>query len=335
MGFDYAPKIQALLANAEDERHTDEARASYRAKAEDLMRKYRVAEENALATDPGSAAPIHRTIRLSGGTDMSHWYRSVFSSIAVHTGVRWMTRYTDDYRVTEAVVVGYEGDVRYAEFLWTAALLTFVTKIDPSWDTELSEAENVYRLRNAGIERRVIADRAWNNGHQAAARSRVQRIYVRECERRGETPRAAGLSHQTATYREAYARSFRDTLARRLRDARDAVDASAGALVMHGRENRVDEAFYVLFPHLRPSTEPRLDSIPCDACAKAKSGTCRACKPRWTKADEARYQRAVNSPSARAGTVKGREAAADVLITRDHTRPDRVTCDGYTNELGA
>lgn len=333
MSFDYAAKIQALIANSEDESLPETARAMYRTKAEEFMRLYRVAEEDALATDPGSAAPITKTIRLAGVTELVSWYTMVFSSIAAHTGVRWVTRYTADYSGTEATVVGYEGDVRYAEFLWTAALLTFVTRIDPSWDADLTVEENVYRLRNAGIERRVIADRAWGNGSQASARSKVQRIYLRECANRGETARATGLSHDTATYRQAYARSFRDTLRRRLMDARDAVDASAGALVMHGREARVDEAFYALFPHLRPSTEPRPEPTPCAKCTPEK--LCRDHRSRWTQKDEARYQRAVNSPSARAGTVKGREAAADVLITRDHTRTSRVTCDGFTNELGA
>lgn len=334
MAIDYANVIQAALRSSEDESYPEEIRAMYRAKAEELMRKYRVAEEEALATDPTGSTPISRTVRLSTGGEMAHWYNSVFASIAIHTGCRYALRYvnhvSDD---TEAVIVGYEGDVRYAEFLWTAALLTFVTKIDPSWDANLTPQENIYRLRNAGIERRVIADRAWGNGTVASARSKVQRIYLRECANRGETPRAVGLSHQTDTYRQAYARSFRDTLARRLRDARDAVDATGGALVMHGREERVDEAFYGLFPSYRPSTGPAPQPTPCDACAKAASGTCRPHTFRITKADRLRWDRATNSPSARAGSANGREAAADVLITRDHTRADRVTCDGFTNEL--
>lgn len=312
MARDYAPVIAGLLANAEDERLPEAARDSYRAKAERLMREYRIAEESALATDITAAAPITRVIRLYDGyPQMAAYYGMVLGAIMTHTGCRYL--YTGN---GEATVVGYAGDVRYAEFLWTAARLMFATRIDPRWDDTLPLEENVWRLRNAGIERRVIADRAWGNGAVAAARSRVQRIYIRECASRGETPRAAGLGHQTATYRQAYAQSFYDTMVQRLRTARDAADSTHGALDLHDRKYRVAEAFYVAFPHMRPSTEPVPAPEPCDACKRAASGTCRAHTYRWTKADAVRYDRMTNSASAQAGTANGRAAAEGVVIDR-------------------
>lgn len=322
MGFDYAAKIQALLANADDEALSDAARDAYRTKAQEWMIKYRTDEETALATDPGSSAPISRVVTVCRPGPMAGWYTAVLATITRHAEVRAMTGY--DNGMYHATLVGYEGDVRYAEFLWTSALLMFVTRIDPTWDDDLTPEENIYRLRSAGIERRVIADRAWGNGHVAAARSRVQRIYLRECANRGETARATGLSHDTATYRTAYARSFADTLERRLRRARDAANSAGGAMVMHGREERVNEAFYTLFPSARPSTEPVPAPAPCAACARATSGTCRAHTYRWTKSDEARYQRLTNSPSAHAGASSGVDAANGIDLVRGTAPASRV-----------
>lgn len=122
MAFDYAAKIQALLANADDERISDAARQAYRDKAEKLMVQYRIDEETALATDADNATtPITRKIRLTTGYRgvLDQWYYMVFGAIARHTGVRFVSDWEGNGEV--ATVVGYEGDVRYAEFLWTAA----------------------------------------------------------------------------------------------------------------------------------------------------------------------------------------------------------------------
>jgi hypothetical protein len=313
-----------------------ESAANHRAMAEGLMKKYRIAEEEALAVDPDSSKPIVHYITLRDTnvhSPLETWYRSLFTRIARHTGVRFAIRYEGPFRVV-ATVVGYEGDVRYTEFLWTAAYLMFTTRIDPVWNSELSEAENIFRLRNAGIERRKIADSAWGNGRDAAARSKVQRIYVRECERRNEPVRAAGLGYQTEVYREAYARSFRDTLDMRMTEARDAADSVGGAVVLAGRSERVDEAFYTVFPDLRPSTEvvTPVTPEPCDACAKAKSGHCRKHRElKWTARDEARWQRMNESASAHAGAASGRTAAEGVVISRTE-RAGRIDRGGHAIE---
>jgi len=327
MAMDWAAKIQGLLANADDPSLPDAARETYRAKAEQLMKDYRVAEEEALATDPGSSTPIAREVRITTGwrdNVLDSWYSMVFGVIVRHTGCRYRMHWNNG---DVATVVGYEGDVRYTEFLWTAALLMFSTRIDPVWDSSLPESENIWRLRNAGIERRVIADKAWgyNAGTVAANRSKVQRIYLRECATRGEDARATGLSHQTDVYRQAYARSFFDTLRQRLQTARDAADSAGGGVVLYGRMERVDEAFYTRFPNLRPNPNPTpyVAPEPCKNCTPDKP--CR--KHRWNGADERRWQRDHNSSSAHAGNASGRVAAEGVRIDRGHVSPNRVGYD--------
>lgn len=336
--FNYAAKIQALLATAESLEATNpEASANYRAKAETLMREYRVAEEEALAQDIAASVPIKYDIVLAparGGMDR-FWYSSIFRRIADHCGLRMVIEYRQPNHDMVATVVGYEGDVRYAEFLYTASYLMFSTRIDPIWDDTLPEAENIWRLRNAGIERRKIADKAWGNGYEAKARTKVQRIYLKECAVRGEEARAAGLGHQTKVYRDAYAQSFVTTLGTRLRMAREATDSVAGGLVLHGRSDRVDEAFYGHFPHMRPAAPTETVVVvdtegECERCkrSKSKSGKCRDHRPlTWTKADEARWQARTNSPSARAGQASGRAAAEGVAL-RQTDRASRLDRSG-------
>lgn len=332
MAFDYAGKIRALLATAEDEALSDETRQSYRNKAFKLMRDYQIAEEEALAVDPTVAVPISVVVDLKlHSWDIAGYYPAIFRRIANHTGVRFHSQYANGgYRFT---VVGYEGDVRYTEFLWTAAYLMFSTKIDPQWDTEQPEELNIYRMRAAGLKRKDIADKAWGYGagDLAANRSKVQRIYKRQAEIHGEAATASGLDFSSKYYREAYAQSFMDTLARRLREARDAADSVGGALVLHGRQERVDEAFYDLFPNeVRRSTEV---VAPCEACKKAKSGYCRNHRPlRWTQKDELAWQRRTHSSSAHAGHASGRTAAEGVVIQRGTARAGRIDRSGKAIE---
>lgn len=342
MARDYAKLIGALLANAENEGNTEAARQAYRNKAEELMREYRVEQEDALATDPGSTLPIVKRIVLLGTYNAfrAQYFRSIFQNLADHAECEVFMHWVNgEGEVAE--VAGYEGDVRYLEFLWTAAHLMFSTRIDPTWSEERTEAENIFYLRNAGIERREIADKAWGagSGLVAANRSKVQRIYLREAARRGEEARATGLGFNTRMYREAYAREFVGTLNERLWLARQAVNAARGVVTLAGRTERVREALWAAFPQLRPRprTEAsatvvyRAPNADCKRCSRAKSGYCREhdwLKPRQaTQADRARWDREENSASARAGRASGRHAAEGVHLTRGAETPKAPAAD--------
>lgn len=331
MARDYAKVIAALLANAEDEGNTEVARQSYRDMAETLMREYRIEQEEALATDPGSVLPIVKRIVLLNTYNpfRAEYFRAIFRLLADHTEcVIFMHWVNGEGEVAE--VAGYEGDVRYLEFLWTAAHLMFSTRIDPTWQDDRTEAENIFYLRNAGMERRAVADKAWGTGSGlvAANRSKVQRIYLREATRRGETALATGLGFNSEQYRQAYARQFVGTLNERLWKARQAANAAGGVVTLAGRIERVQEALWEAFPNLRP--KPRTEgemftayvdpTTTCERCQRAKSGYCRShqyLKPReWTQADQERWDRRNNSASARAGAANGQAAAQGVTLQR-------------------
>lgn len=317
--FDYAAKIRGLLAMAESAEQigNDHEAAAFRAKAQEWMNRYRVAEEGALAEDPASIEPTHVNIDFYFRSyEVSSAYLTMAASLARHCEIRINIAVLANmgYRIT---AVGYEGDLRYFEFLWTSAHLMFATKIDAHWQPERSVAENIFFMRQAGIKRAEIADAAGWDGRKAADRSKVQRQYLAEAARRGEAAAATGLGFQAKDYRRAYADAFTTRLERRLREARDAANSVGGVVVLSGRADRVDEAFYLLFPKRRPSTEV-VASVPtkeCERCAKAKSGACRQHPNyRWTAAMEARWQRQQYGASASAGRASGRQAADGVVL---------------------
>jgi hypothetical protein len=342
-GFDYAAKIGSLIAMAEDETLPKAARDSYRLKADQLMREYRIAEEETIAGDVFSLAPVSREIVLmeSGAYDnpMSGHYQSLFRSIAKYAGVRFVVEYrwTDEpfsnleESALMAVVYGYDMDIRIAEFYWTAARLVFMTRIDARPDATKSDQENCYYLRNSGLKRNDIAHALWgsayNDGH---AHGRVQKLYLAECATRGEEPRVAGRGIQVSLYREAYANSFVSEFNWRLTDAKNAADTAGGALELPGRAERVDEAFYTAYPKRRPMTEEQMAARqarwdaeeaamgPCQACLKttSKTGLCRRHRPsETTQADYRRWARA-DGPEARAGRANGAAAARSVDVVR-------------------
>lgn len=322
-------RVRGLLSKADDEAATPQESATYRAKAEDLMRKYRIAEEDALAQDPAAMAPEMVEVEVSPSYGMFGQHKlNLFHAIAIHSGIR--ARYYHSQGNTMAQAVGYQSDIKITELLYTSALMVFSEKLDPQIKPELTEAQNIYRLRSAGIKRNRIAEMLWGAGPtDGVAHGKVARIYKAECERRGEKPALDGRGVNAGTFRETYADEFLSMMRVRLKQARDGADALGGAVQLHGRKERVNEAFYERFPEFRPSTEVT-ERKPCEACKKRKDGTpCRDHKPRaWTKADEAAYVRKHESAAAQAGRSAGRAAAEAVDLSG---QPKAQRLDRYTD----
>lgn len=333
-------KIQKLLRVADDPATTEEAAASYRAKAETLMRDYRVAEEDLIAEDQFSILPISKTVTLlDGDSEFSRWYNSMWYYIAEHTGIRTVTRWKfdstkNDYDLV-ATAVGYGSDLRYAEFLWNASRLVFASKLEPSVDPTLSDIDNVYNLRSAGMERNRISALMWG-APTHSNNAKVTKLYAKACEARGEDALVAGRKISAKDYRETYARSFTYAVSGRLREARDAADSVGGGLELAGRKERVDEAFYAEFPNYRPTptTDEPAEVKPCEACAKTKheSGKCKSCRPRKvTREEMRRMDRMYYSETAKRAAAAGRSAADDVQISRTTERTRRIETETETS----
>lgn len=316
-------RVAKLLAVAEDSATTPEAAANYRAKAEEIRREYQIAEEDIIAQDAGAILPIyHETELLGSPSEFQSHYTMMWYDIADHCGlrtvVRWMFGESGSRLIAKAV--GYASDIRYAELLWTSARMMFGSRLEPTVDRSVPEAEMVYRLRSAGIERNRISAMMWGNASHAN-NAKVTRLYVRACEARGEDPAVAGRSVSAKDFRKVYAREFVSRLDSRLRDARNAADSIRGGMVLHGRKERVDEEFYNRFPSYRPQpkSEEPTEEKPCEACAKttSKTGKCKLHREyRPTKADRRRWDREWYGETAQRAAAAGRDAADLVELSR-------------------
>lgn len=279
------------------------AAANFREKAEQLMRKYRIDQENLIATDASVITPISRLVVIcSWSNRFDNNYRMLMYWICDHAGVEMLTKYANGDAVAE--LWGYEADIQLVEMMYAAARLVFGQFLEPTYNADLSDQVNAYNLRQAGMLRRQVAEAIWGE-NTPANRSRAQRLYVKECQARGEQPALEGLGTDATTYRDAYASGFVSAVYDRLRASRNAADRHGGAVVFAGRAERVREAMYVAHPHLRPVPREERKDTP----AKAK-----AVKP-WkpTKADQKRWARQ-NGAAAQAGRTAGGEAAQNVDI---------------------
>jgi hypothetical protein len=316
--------VRKLIETAESFRAqgNKEAADTYQAKAEALMGDARKDEEELLAQDPTSLTPVMAKIVVCGPSNpWQSTYSSLFWTICRHaeTMVTFVWERPAEGGLHEVVgcVVGYESDVRYAEMLYTAARLVFGEKMEPQVDRSLSDQVNAYRLRGSGMERVRVAELIWGNRDKANL-SRVGRYYKAECAARGEAAALDGRGVTGRVYREQYAQEFVWALSSRMRRASDAAGKMGGGVVLHGRKERIEEAFYTYFPHLRPAPANAVDMVEqeCEACKRTKSetGLCRDHRPRnTTREDEARWRR-YNSPAARRGREAGTAAARHVNL---------------------
>jgi hypothetical protein len=316
-------KIQALFAKADRTEFPEEAAAFY-AKAEQLMRKYRIDEEQLIATDQFSAVPVmHSLLGFDINSEFYSYYVVTMRYIADHCGIEIVTRYNRDGedRGMWFDLFGYELDLQLAGFMWSEARLVFGSHLEPTVDAKAGDQVNAYNLRQSGMLRKDIARRLWGE-NTPANRSRAQRLYIAECKVRGEQPLLTGLGSDAETYRESYAQGFVSRLHDRLKASRDAVDSTGGVMVLHGRVERIKEAKYQAYPRLRP--QPRNEvALGVNEQALAKAAKVDGRRKAWTQADERAYQRR-NNASAQAGRHAGGVAAGKVQIDRSHTPAQRV-----------
>lgn len=313
--------VQGLLAKADASEFPAEA-TTFRAKAEQLMRDYRIAEEHLIATDQVSILPeVHRMwlgpSHSSGArTYYQEWY-ALASHAAGHAGCllsyRWGRNPDTNEQGIFAVLVGYSGDLRLAEMVFTAARIVFGERLEPKVDPTLSDQVNAYRLRSAGINRDRAAEMLWGETSHARAAA-IGRMYKAECAARNETPALDGRGIQANLYRGTFAEAFVTEFGRRLRAARDAADSNGGALNLAGREDRIREAFWTEFPEYRP--QPKTDVAVPEKSPEPAKRKGREPKPYWETAAYRREQERAFSPTAMAARSAGRDAARDVELDR-------------------
>src|SRR5690348_14691942 len=158
---EWVAKVEALLATAESlEKTNPDGAASYRLKAEQLMNRFRVEEEELRTVTGVSLEPVKLEVRLCAyGSPYRKQYQLMFGSAVHHAGCQGEYRYRDGSMV--GTIVGFDIDTKYAQLLFLNASVVFAAHLEPAFNPDESEAENIYRLRRSGMTRREIAVRLW------------------------------------------------------------------------------------------------------------------------------------------------------------------------------
>jgi hypothetical protein len=311
---DMMRKVEGLLAKADDTAVTPEEADSYRAMAERIMIKYKIEQEDLIKRGDlkvdGLNVMFVQTKAYPWTSEYTTVYNSLLSYAIHHAGVKG---YFEGYEDGEYLIwlIGYEADIRFAKALFMNARLVFADRMEPKYDPNLSDDENVYRMRSAGMERgRIGQYMGWGD----KAHQKVTRVYKRACAAKGEDAVLTGKTTNVKDFRKAYADGFVSEFWARLSRARNAVDdeITDGGLVLHGREDRIKEAMYNRWPHLRPDETP----------AKVQTEV-KAREYRWTKADQRRFEKQ-NSATARMGRQAGARAAAEIDVSNGATPRKRL-----------
>lgn len=315
-------KVTALLAQA-DHPNTGPAEAdTFRAKAEALMYRYRI-DEAMLAEAPGAGTvsenPVWHSFKVCRySSEYSVHYRLLAQAACEHLGVRYVTRRETTYDdqtgqgetwfVMEAV--GYPSDHRILEVLFVSMSLAFQQRLEPKYDPTLSDQVNAYLMRSAGMEGWRIAEAVFGSTEKKY-RPKARALFKAEAEARGEDPAILlGKGNSVKAFREDYASGFVSTMRSRLTNMRATRGEDEKGLVLAGRVNNIQEAFYERYPDQRPVSGKagpyRAPNDGCAKCAKAKSGYCRDhnyLKPRYRTVGRAMNYDAYDRGSAAARTV--------------------------------
>jgi hypothetical protein len=315
---DMMRKVEGLLATAESYDETNpETAANYRANAERIMTKYRIAQED-LIKRGGEVTNqfdimFHEVKAYLLGCEFADVYRSLLSYCVHHTDCRLVwTGYTHegDAMFRMGTIIGYEADVRYAEMLFMSARLVFAARMEPQRNPALSDEDNVYAMRMAGMERSRIGLMMGWGGEGTKGPGKVTRLFKKACDAREEDASALlGKGNNVKHFRETYTEEFTSAVWQRLYNARIAVEHEGGGIVLHGRKERVQEAVYQKWPNLRPVPVERSLGQSKERTLKQKM----ADERRWAREAAKRMERE-NSKAGRAGKRAGRAAADEVAI---------------------
>lgn len=334
--------VSKLLAKAEDPATPAVEKENIEENIKRLVEQYRIDEQNLIARDQFSIVPVTRDIVMcplffEGSPilfDFTGFYYSMFLSVCQHTGLRNVlkTDKIDGRWQYVGQVVGYDSDIRYAEMIWMNIRMTFIASVDVRVNPKLTDEENIYLMRSAGIVRKDVAAALWGEWTHSNS-AKVAKVYEAECRKRGQAPAVSGRGVSKKLFREIFAREFMVTIQRRLIRMADGTMGTAGVLDIAGREQKVEDKFYEIFPDLRPkpmTMDPNAEPAP--EAEKARKRVSKRVGP--TKAEMREWDRRTNSSAALAGSAAGVAAAKSVVFTRTADSTGRVESDQNQSSVG-
>ena len=251
-------------------------------KADALMAQHMIDRMDLKPEDKAKIIQTTWDITTKGtGKDSFEFYTNIvrlLQSVLKHCGVRLNPRVafaTDengktDYSRDRFTLVGFPEDISYAEQIWFNVFKTFVTNINPQWNTAEPLSENVYQQISAGRTWRVVQDMAYDAtpdhyglaGKFADAPCKsggpiLNKAYREALKLRGE---GNGVTRRNKAYRASFAQSYASTIGSRLSEmrakAKEAVsDSDKFALAIRSTKDQVDAEFYRLFPEWDPAVQ--------------------------------------------------------------------------------
>jgi len=326
-------KVRGLIGQA-DHPNTGPAEAeAFRAKAEALMFKYRIDEAMLSAEERMEMGISVKWLDMDVCDGHSHYRQSYYELIRYliqHLDVRadfirTVGRKTGDILATgerydgpneyvaTVSIVGFESDLVFIESMYASAALAFGSKLEPRYDATLSDEENCYNMRAAGMEGVRIALAVWGDGKKSNC-VKARKLAQKWADKVGDDG-SAFSGHGMKLYRESYAQGFVKEYALRLQRMRTSRGSLDTGLVLANRKDQINEAFYARFEDRRPKPVEAIGEAnikTCHKCAKAQSGYCN--EHRWMRPSKARSRvRYANEKAWERGASAAR--AVDLGVT--------------------
>lgn len=330
-------RVELLIQQAEEfRRHGEEgsAEAAYHL-ADEIMTKYAIDRAFLESVKPRDAREKPVKVVLPFPSYYDEWfdeYRWMLRNVCETAQVQ--LHFQRKREVVNANLVGFSADIEYVQMLWVSIHLTFSSKLNPSWDSRLTEDENVKILKEAGWKWERIAQAGgfdWPDG------GKLKRAYRRQCAKEGVTPTAHTQRHEA--YRKSFANAFSSAVNTRLytmqAKRKETAKSSGAELVLRDRTADVEAEFYNLFPNLRPPSKEEMDKWRAEQDAlrakekeewdklspeeqerrtRAEEKRQAANERRWAREDAKRFDSAGASAGRRAGE------SVDLSAGRNHVR---------------
>lgn len=249
-----AERIAKLFERADHPNTPEAEAAACREKAEQIMRENRISQAMLHLTDEQKRVFEQYVVPAKYGA-VDWGKRHMVALIAFeHAGCRVKSLYGAKEMLH---VVGYPADVFYGKVLFERAIAELEETMDPQWQNNMTDEQNIFRLRNSG--------KTWGSvGYIFSQETEgpkysdqaVKARYDKWVKHVGMEPMPQTRRHEA--YRASLQESFVSTLRSRLEDLKKQAEGNEEpgeyAVAIVKDEDALREEFYTLFPEMRPKS---------------------------------------------------------------------------------